>query len=439
MKIVVVGTGYVGLVTGACFAETGNQVVCVDADAEKIKQLRTGKIPFYEPNLSEIVTRNISQERLTFATSLDEALFETRVVFVCVGTPSLETGEADLSQVFSAVETIAEKSPNKNLVIVIKSTVPAGTGDRVEAHLENIGHTSFKVVSNPEFLREGSAVQDCLLPDRIVIGTSHEDTIEMFRDLYRPFVRTGNPVLVMDRRSAEISKYAGNAFLAMRIAFINEMSRLCEKAGGDIRKVREAMGADHRIGMQYLFPSIGFGGSCFPKDVRALLHVMEQNNMEPFLLNATLKSNDEQKFNFVRRLKNVLENSDEKSSKSVAVWGLAFKAKTDDIRESSSLTIVDELLSDGFGVTVYDPAAMDNAKTYFGDKVSYAKGMYDAVKGVDALCILTEWNQFRFPDFQKLKKLMAQPFIFDGRNLYEPKLLKSLGMRYWAVGSQLDE
>jgi len=434
MNITIVGTGYVGLVTGACFAETGNHVTCVDMDQNKIDMLNRAEIPFYEPNLAELVERNIREKRLAFHVDLAFALKTAQVVFICVGTPSLESGAADLSQVFSAVEQVGLSSKSKKLVLAIKSTVPVGTGDTAQQRLEKLGITTLSVVSNPEFLREGSAVQDCLLPDRVVIGTEEPTLAEFFKDLYRPYVRTGNPILIMDRRSAELSKYAGNAFLAMRIAFINEMSRLCEKLGADIRNVREAMGADHRIGMQYLFPSIGFGGSCFPKDVRALRHLMEENDLKPHLMHATLQSNEEQKLNFGARVVQALGGPQKCVGKKVAVWGAAFKAKTDDIRESASLTIMNHLLDAGVKICLHDPEAMANAKKNYGDRIAYAEGTYETLSDADALCVLTEWNQFRFPDFHKMKSMMRTPIVFDGRNLYNAQQMRTFGFDYYAVG-----
>lgn len=434
MNIAIVGTGYVGLVTGACFAETGNLVTCIDTDPDKINALQRAEIPFYEPNLAELVETNLKQKRLEFSVDLAYALEKAQVVFICVGTPSLETGAADLSQVFSAIEHVGALSKDKKLVVAIKSTVPVGTGDLAQQKLQALG-IDVPVISNPEFLREGSAVQDCLLPDRVVIGTNDPALADFFKNLYRAYVRTGNPILIMDRRSAELSKYAGNAFLAMRIAFINEISRLCEKLGANIRDVREAMGADHRIGMQYLFPSIGFGGSCFPKDVRALRHLMEENGLHPHLLQGTLESNEEQKNNFSNRILQELGGPSMAAGKKVAVWGVAFKAKTDDIRESASITIIDTLVHAGVEITLYDPEALANAKKKYGDRVSYASDIYDSLNGAQALCVLTEWNQFRFPDFKRIKSTMGRAVIFDGRNLYDPKQMEGLGFRYFAIGS----
>lgn len=433
MKIAILGTGYVGLVTGACFAETGNEVACIDTDRDKVARLNDGKIPFYEPGLAEIVQRNAQGGRLRFSADFAMGTRGCPVVFVCVGTPSLPDGAADLSQVFAAVEQIARSAPDAK-VVVIKSTVPVGTADAAAERIAAAGRSGLDVVSNPEFLREGSAVSDCLLPDRVVIGTARAELAATFRDLYTPYVRTGNPILVMDRRSAELAKYAGNAFLAMRIAFVNEMARLCENLGADVRRVREAMGADHRIGMQYLFPSIGFGGSCFPKDVRALRHLMQSRGLSPFLLEATLESNEFQKRNFVDRVVAELGGAAACAGKRVAVWGIAFKAKTDDIRESASLTVIDALLERGIGVTAFDPEAMENARRHYGARVSFAVDAYAALEGADALCVLTEWNQFRFPDFARIKSSLRRPLVCDGRNLYDPDPLVGMGFRYLGIG-----
>lgn len=433
MNIAVIGTGYVGLVTGACFAETGNNVICVDTDADKIKGLKQGKIPFYEPGLSEIVTRNVEEKRLDFSTDAKEAISKAHISFICVGTPSSQDGSANLSFVMNAAETVAKHAKDGS-VLTLKSTVPIGTAEQVQKKLKGMGKEKIFVASNPEFLREGSAVQDCLLPDRIVVGMAQYEVADLFRDLYQPFVRTGHPIFVMDNRSAEMSKYAANALLAIRISFINEVSMLCERVKADIGHVRAAIGSDHRIGMQYLFPSIGFGGSCFPKDVRALEALARENKVQAELLKATLDVNEAQKALFVEKIMNHFQSIGGVKGKRIAIWGLAFKAKTDDIRESPALTVMDKLLGEGADLTVYDPTAMNNVKNMYGDRLTYAKFSYAALEEADALCVLTEWNQFRHPDFFQIKELLKTPTIFDGRNLYDPKFMKKQGFAYYSIG-----
>ncbi len=433
MKIAIVGTGYVGLVTGACFAETGNDVICVDTDERKIGALREGKIPFYEPSLAELVCQNASEGRLRFTTQMSEAVAGAKIGFICVGTPSSDDGSADLSWVNGAGREIAEATQGK-IVLTVKSTVPIGTCDRLEEELRKLGFSEIQVVSNPEFLREGSAVQDCLLPDRVVVGTENEEIASLFRELYHPFVRTGHPIFVIDRRSTEMTKYASNALLACRISFMNEMAVLCEEVGADVSRVRSAMGADHRIGMQYLFPSVGFGGSCFPKDVRALEYLSRSYKLDPQMLTATLGINEAQKKRFVTRMVSRLGQDGNAKGKQVAIWGLAFKAKTDDVRESPALTIVEGLLKAGVKITVYDPEAMKNVREIYGEKLNYAASSQEALKGADALCVLTEWNQFRHPDFSQIKTLLRAPLIFDGRNLYDPEALAKQGFEYHSIG-----
>ncbi len=433
MNIAVIGTGYVGLVTGACFAETGNKVICIDVDEEKVDRLRKGDIPFYEPGLPEIVNRNVTEGRMSFSTNTGEAVSKAQICFICVGTPSENDGSADLSYVLKAAEEIA-KGAHEATIIALKSTVPVGTADQVLELLRSKGKNNIAVVSNPEFLREGTALQDCLQPDRIVVGTDDETIAEIFRELYHPFVRTGKPIFILDHRSAEMAKYAANALLAMRISFVNEISMLCEKVGADIAKVRVAIGADQRIGMQYLFPSIGFGGSCFPKDVRALESLARKNGENGSLLSAILEVNEAQKKNFMRKIFHHFKGKSELQGKRMAIWGLSFKAKTDDIRESPALFVIDELLGAGMNISVYDPSAMQNVEAIYKNRVSYAKFSYAALDGADALCVLTEWNQFRHPDFLQIKELLQTPTIFDGRNLYDPEAMKKLGFNYYSVG-----
>ncbi|HLG21161.1 MAG TPA: UDP-glucose/GDP-mannose dehydrogenase family protein [Bdellovibrionota bacterium] len=433
MKICVIGTGYVGLVTGTCFAETGNDVTCVDTDKSKIDRLQKGEVPFYEPGLGELVTRNVGEGRLRFSTAVDSGISEAVISFICVGTPSSSDGSADLKAVEAVAEQVGKAAP-KGAVLVLKSTVPVGTAEECTKILNSMKRADIHVVSNPEFLREGTAVQDCLIPDRIVIGTLDMAVSALLRELYSPFVRTGHPVFAMDHKSAELTKYAANALLALRISFMNEISMICEKEGADIANVREAIGADHRIGPQYLFPSVGFGGSCFPKDVRALTAHAREIDVEPRLLQATLDVNEAQKQAFVGRVLRHFGGEASAKGKRVAIWGLAFKAKTDDIRESPALTVIDGLLAAGMKLHVFDPVANANAKVVYGDRLTYASSTYGALEGAAALCVLTEWNQFRHPDFGKIKSTLASPVIFDGRNLYDPQALKKLGFTYYSIG-----
>jgi UDPglucose 6-dehydrogenase len=432
MRISVIGTGYVGLVTGTCFAETGNDVTCIDNDAGKIEALAKNGIPFYEPGLRELVERNRREGRLSFTTDLKRSVSEAEVAFVCVGTPSSADGSADLSFVREVAKSVAESGGNP--VLTIKSTVPVGTGDEVSALLKQMGKENLRVASNPEFLREGSAVQDCLTPDRIVIGTEDPAVAGLFRELYAPYVRTGKPIYVMDVRSAEMTKYAANALLAQRISFMNEISMLCDLVGADISLVRSGIAADHRIGSQYLFPSVGFGGSCFPKDVRALASLCEKNGLEPKLLKATLDVNEAQKSSFVSKVLKHFGGKEKARGKKIAVWGLAFKAKTDDVRESPALTVIDGLLNAKMNVTVYDPVANPNVQTMYRDQLTYASTAYGCLEGADAVCVLTEWNQFRTPDFVRMKKQLAEPVVFDGRNLYDPGTMQTLGFTYYSIG-----
>jgi UDPglucose 6-dehydrogenase len=430
MKISVIGTGYVGLVTGACFAETGNDVVCADVDGAKIAMLSRGQIPFYEPGLEEIVTRNIKEKRLRFSVDPGASMAEAEIAFICVGTPSAPDGSADLRYVFDAARTAA--GTGKDLILVVKSTVPVGTCDKVRDLVAPLAKARIRVASNPEFLREGSAVSDCMTPDRVVVGTDDPDVADRLRALYAPYVRTGAPIYVMTVRSSEMTKYAANALLAQRISFINEISMLCDAVGADVGYVRAGIGADRRIGTQYLFPSVGFGGSCFPKDVRALAALAEEHGVVPRLLRATLDVNETQKRRFAEAVATSFPGG--AAGKKVAVWGLAFKAKTDDIRESPALAVIDRLLEAGARVSVFDPVAIPNTRAVYGSKLTYAGSMYEAIEGTEALCVLTEWNQFRTPDFARVKELMAVPALFDGRNLYDPAEVRRHGFRYVSVG-----
>ncbi|HMQ10594.1 MAG TPA: UDP-glucose/GDP-mannose dehydrogenase family protein [Oligoflexia bacterium] len=431
MKIAVVGTGYVGLVTGTCFAETGNQVMCLDLDQSKIEQLKQAKVPFFEPGLEDLVEKNSKQGKLKFTTNADEAFANAQIALICVGTPSSDNGSANLEYVYGAARDIAKHAP-KDLILITKSTVPVGTGDEVEKIVRNEGRDDIVVVSNPEFLREGSAVQDCMYPDRVVIGTENARAKETLTKLYESFVRSGKPILSMKRRSAEMAKYGANSLLACRISFINEMSRICENVGADIQDVRIAMGTDNRIGMQYLYPSIGFGGSCFPKDVRALEFLAKEHGMQPDLLTATLQANEKQKDNYVSKITEHFGGKESLKGKKIAVWGVAFKAKTDDIRESPSLHVMDKLIALGADIHSYDPEANQNTNQHYGSDVTVHEDMYTAIEGADALCVLTEWNEFRSPDFSRIASVMKTPTLFDGRNLYDVKQLSEFN--YYRIG-----
>jgi UDPglucose 6-dehydrogenase len=433
MKITVIGTGYVGLVTGACFAETGNTVVCVDTDTKKIDRLKKGDIPFYEPGLAELVIRNQQEGRLSFSSDLNEGLKDSAIAFISVGTPSRKDGSANLDYVFQAAREIVQL--NENIIVTTKSTVPVGTAHQLKEMFRDMGKTTIRVVSNPEFLREGSAVEDCLKPDRVVVGTDSNDVLKIFKELYQPFVRTGNPVMQMDNVSAEMTKYVSNCILATRISFINEMSMLCEKVGADISKVRQAAGADHRIGTQYLFPSIGFGGSCFPKDVRAMASLFRDHEMRANVLEATLLANDLQKKNFCRKIKKHFETQSlDLAHKKIAIWGASFKARTDDIRESPALDVIDFLIKEEAKVFVYDPKANENIAQLYGPQVTCVEDPYETLDGAFALCVLTEWNQFRHPDFSKIAAKLSRKVIFDGRNLYDVAQMKELGFIYYSIG-----
>jgi UDPglucose 6-dehydrogenase len=433
MKITVIGTGYVGLVTGTCFAETGSEVACIDIDEKKIDSLKKGEIPFYEPGLSELVIRNQQDGRLSFSSNLSEAIQGSSVAFICVGTPSRKDGSANLDFVFQAAREIAYATDN--IIVTVKSTVPVGTSQKLKELYEQMKKPGIRIVSNPEFLREGNAVEDCLKPDRVVVGTDSNDALKVFQKLYQPFVRTGNPIMVMDNVSAEMTKYVSNCILATRISFINEMSMLCEKVGADISKVRAATGADKRIGTQYLFPSIGFGGSCFPKDVRAMASLFRDHEMRANVLEATLLANELQKKNFCRKIKTYYTaNSLPLAHKKIAVWGAAFKARTDDIRESAALDVIDFLIKEEAKVFVYDPKANQNIMQMYGSQVTCVDDPYEALDQAFGLCVLTEWNQFRHPDFDKIGSKMLRKVIFDGRNLYDPTQMSELGFAYHSIG-----
>jgi UDPglucose 6-dehydrogenase len=432
VNIGVVGTGYVGLVVGACLAENGNTVQCVDADRSKVDALRRGEIPIYEPGLNEMVPRNVAAERLSFTTDLEGAVKASDVLFIAVGTPQDEDGSADLSHVLDVARGIG-RAMNGFKVVVNKSTVPVGTAAKVRQVIAAITEHPFAVVSNPEFLKEGTAVDDFLKPDRVVIGTDDPKVEAIMRTLYEPFVRTGNPILVMDHASAELTKYAANAMLATRISFMNEVANYCDQVGANVRLVRLGMGTDSRIGQSFLFPGVGYGGSCFPKDVKALLRMGEQAGLELHLVGAVDRTNERQKSILVPRIASHLGGL---AGKRVAIWGLAFKPKTDDMREAPAMAIIEGLLAGGAAVRAYDPKAGQVARRVFGDRVTICERSYDALEGADALAVVTEWNEFREPDFKKIKALMRQPAIFDGRNIYNPQSLRELGFFYQGIGQR---
>jgi UDPglucose 6-dehydrogenase len=431
MKISVIGTGYVGLVTGTCLAETGNDVLCIDINEDKVKQMQKGVVPIYEPHLDILFDRNIKANRLSFSTSLKEGLDHGEIIFLALPTPEDEDGSANLSYVLGVAKEIGKKIKNYK-VIVDKSTVPVGTSDRVRETIANETNIDFDVVSNPEFLREGFAVDDFLKPERIIIGSSSERATLLMQKLYKPFVRSGNPIIIMDERSAELTKYASNAFLATKITFMNEIANFCEKVGADVDKVRVGMGTDSRIGKRFLFPGIGYGGSCFPKDVKALYKSGKDVNYEFSILDAVIRVNDVQKKVLIPRISEYFENN--LSGKKIAIWGLAFKPETDDIREAPALYMIDELLTKKAIITVFDPEAMNNVKNKFGDKINYAKNMYQATENADALIICTEWSIFRTPDFKRLKEHLKAPVIFDGRNLYDVEDMHKEGFHYSSIG-----
>ena len=434
MKIAVVGTGYVGLVTGTCLAETGNQVTCVDINEEKVKMMKEGKLPIYEPGLEILFHRNISENRLQFTTNLAEAIADAKIIFLALPTPPGGDGSADLSYVLGAAKDIA-KLVKEYKVIVTKSTVPVGTADKVTAVIKANTDIECAVVSNPEFLREGVAVEDFMKPDRVVVGTMDERARKLMAELYAPYVRQGNPVIFMYERSSELTKYAANSFLATKISFMNEVANLCELVGADVDMVRRGIGADERIGRRFLFSGIGYGGSCFPKDVQALAKSAEENKYDFKILNAVMDVNEIQKKVLVEKLRDYYK--DGLKGKKFALWGLAFKPETDDIREAPALYIIDELLKDGAEVIAFDPEGMPNVKKLLGDKISYATNRYDALDGADALLIVTEWSVFRTPDFDFMKEKLKAPVIFDGRNLYDLDRIKECGFYYNSIGRKI--
>ena len=435
-KIAVVGTGYVGLVTGTCFAETGNQVICIDIDADKVEKMKNGIIPIYEPNLDTIFERNISAKRLSFTTSLEDGIKDAEIIFLALPTPPGEDGSADLSYILGVAEQLG-KLITEYKVIVDKSTVPVGTAEKVHAVIAKNAQVDFAVVSNPEFLREGFAVSDFMKPDRVVIGTRDERARKVMESLYRPFVRQGNPIYFMDEKSAELTKYAANSFLATKITFMNEVANFCELVGADVDQVRVGIGSDTRIGKRFLFPGIGYGGSCFPKDVKALVKSGEDLNFKFEILSAVLKVNQEQKTILFPKIKNFFRG--DLSGKKIAVWGLAFKPDTDDIREAPALFMIEALLDAGANISAYDPEAMPNVKNSLGAKIDYASDEYSALSGADALLICTEWGIFRNPDFTRMKSLMKDAVLFDGRNLFEIGEMNDKGFYYCSIGRNVIE
>ena len=431
MKIVVVGTGYVGLVTGTCFAETGNDVVCVDIDATKVEKLQQGIITIYEPGLEKIFARNLKERRLKFTTDLAAVTDDAEIIFLALPTPPVADGSADLKYVLQVASQLGGLLKDYK-VIVTKSTVPVGTADKVQEAIAKTYKGEFDVVSNPEFLREGVAVDDFMRPNRVVVGTSSERAKKVMSDLYAPFVRQGNPIVFMDVRSSELTKYAANSFLAMKISFMNEIAQLCERMGADVDMVRRGIGSDDRIGKRFLFPGVGYGGSCFPKDVKALINSAKETGYDFKILNAVEQVNAKQKLHLLDKIKKHYNGN--LKGKHFALWGLAFKPNTDDVREAPALALIEALLGEGATVSAYDPEAMNNAKLVLGDIVQFAEGQYDALVGANALIIATEWNEFRTPDFNRIASALTEKVIFDGRNLYDVKYINEEGFKYFGVG-----
>lgn len=431
MKIAVIGTGYVGLVVGACLADMGNDVICIDNNETKLLQLRNGIIPIYEPGLEELVKVNTMEKRLTFSSNINDAVKQSEVCFIAVGTPQGEDGSADLQYVMQVAEAIA-KSINGYKVIVNKSTVPVGTAEKVTEIIKQYTNYPFDVVSNPEFLKQGNAVDDFLHPDRVIIGSNSDKATRIMQDIYASFFRTGNRVIVMDVKSAEMTKYASNSFLATKISFMNEIANLCEKVGADAEMVRVGMSTDTRIGNKFLFPGLGYGGSCFPKDVKALIKTGIDNGVDMSIIKSADATNKKQKQIFINKILSYFKN--DINNKTFAIWGLAFKPKTNDMREAPAITVINELLKHGAKINVYDPKAMDYSKFIWGDRINYCQYSYEAVKNANALLLLTEWNEFRRPDFEKIKSLMTAPLIFDGRNQYNAERLKDKGFVYYQIG-----
>jgi UDPglucose 6-dehydrogenase len=431
MKITMVGTGYVGLVSGTCFADSGNDVTCVDVNAAKIEQLNQGKIPIYEPGLTELVVRNAAAGRLHFTTQLAAPVRDSQLVYLAVGTPQSDDGSADLTALRAVVAGVAPLL-RRDAIVVIKSTVPVGTNAETQQQLRKLTGRDCDVASNPEFLKEGAAINDFMFPDRVVVGVRRPAVAEILRELYAPFLRTEHPFLVMSPESAELTKYVANALLSTKISFINEMANLCERLGGDINEVRRGIGHDQRIGFAFLFPGVGYGGSCFPKDVRALSAMARGVNVEPRILDAVDEVNNRQKRVLLAKIRHHF--GERLQGKTLAIWGLAFKPRTDDVREAPALALIDDLLAQGVKLQVHDPEALDNVREIYGARLVYATQPFDVLEGADALAINTEWGEFRNPNFVEMRRRMAQPVIFDGRNLYDPQQMKEAGFAYYSVG-----
>ena len=436
MNICVIGIGYVGLVTSACLAENGSDVICVDIDAKKIEALKQGQIPIYEPGLEDLVKRNSREGRLKFTTDLAEGVRQSLINIIAVGTPPDEDGAADLQHVLAVAKSIGQTMDSYK-IIVDKSTVPVGTGELVRQTIARETSVEFDVVSNPEFLKEGAAIADFMKPDRVIVGCDNPKVAEIMRELYAPFVRTGNPIIVMSVKSAEMTKYAANAMLATRISFMNELANLCDRVGADIDMVRMGISTDSRIGHSFLFPGVGYGGSCFPKDVKAIIHTANKHNYSMEILKAVESVNTRQKELLAQKVCDHFRQFDPKGEvkgKVMALWGLAFKAQTDDMREAASVNIINRLLAEGVGIRAYDPAAMNRAREIFQDRIQLCSHNYECLEGADGLMVITEWNEFRRPNFDRIKQLLRTPVIFDGRNLYEPKLMRERGFIYYGIG-----
>lgn len=431
MRLCVIGTGYVGLVAGTCLAEMGNKVICVDKDTKKLEQLKQGIIPIYEPGLEDLIKTNVAENRLFFTDNLKDAVKNSQVCFIAVGTPQGEEGTADLSSVYGVAKTIAE-SIEEYTVIVDKSTVPVGTAEKIKELIKQTTNVEFDIVSNPEFLKQGAAVDDFLKPDRVIIGSDSEKATKIMQEIYSPFLRTGNPIMVMDIKSAEMTKYASNAFLAVKISYANEIANICEKVGANADMVRLGMCADSRIGSKFLFSGLGYGGSCFPKDVQALIAIANEHDYASEILKSTNSINKKQRHLFVNKITKRFGN--DLTGKTFAIWGLSFKPNTNDMREAPSITIIEELLKKGAKIKVFDPKAMPCAKEIFQDKIKYAKSAYNALIDADAMILITEWNEFRNPDFELIKKTLKSPIIFDGRNQYNHEHLKNRGFEYYSIG-----
>lgn len=431
MKVTMIGTGYVGLVTGTCFAESGNDVTCLDIDENKVARLNDGEIPIYEPGLTELVKRNSKAGRLKFTTDYAVAIQGAKCIFICVGTPQTADGSANLSYIQSAAESMAPHI-DEDAIVIVKSTVPVGTNRKVAGWLQAKTQTKVHFASNPEFLKEGAAIDDFTKPDRVVVGVDEQSVAETIEQLYKPFLRTANPYITVGIESAEMTKYVANCMLATKISFINEMANLCELVGADINEVRHGIGHDKRIGFSFLFPGVGYGGSCFPKDVRALASVAKEKGMNTRILQTVDEVNEEQKNVLFAKI--ARHFGDELAGKTIAIWGLSFKPKTDDIREAPSLVLIEQLLNAGAKVNVHDPVAGENVRTVFGDQLSYHEHHYDACEGADVLAIVTEWNEFRNPDFEYIKLKLKEPVIFDGRNLFDPSKMKKRGFKYLGIG-----